>query len=1092
MHVLLPDLWAIHEKNAFGHIRQHIRSFPALECNKVSYTRERDGGFLLTDLEGNNIAFVFKKRPKSIFTSQEPLLILSTLDETQNPLDLRKGQWLSHPEIDPANRNHATANAKSSWSGAFNYIEEDVTRNIIGFRKPQLGALHAINAHWSVSAENATIVMPTGTGKTETMLGVLISNRCDRVLVIAPTDALRTQISEKFESLGVLTIPGCEVLASTAARPVVGTLTSRPKSLGDVETFFGKCNVIVTTSSLIGGCVEAMQTRMAELCSHLFIDEAHHAEARTWKKFRDKFSSNLVLQFTATPFREDGQKIDGKLIYVYPLRKAQQEGYFRPIRFKPVTQYDVTRGDREIAIAAMDELDADSTGKHIVMARVSGTPRARQIHELYQSIGRYEAVVIHSKVKPSDREEAKRKLFSGEARVVICVDMLGEGFDLPELKIAAFHDIRKSLAITLQLAGRFTRSRADLGDPVFIANTALIDVSEELRQLYTQDPDWNTLLPDISETVINDEITSQEFFNGFGAFLEEVPLKDLRPAASMVVYKTHCISWHPERFKHGFKGHTSRDKFYHSLNVDQKTLVVLAATEQGVAWSDVQSIKELGWELFIAIWDTDNELLYLHGSNIDGSYKDIAKAICGEDVELIIAPNIFRAFHGVNRLILNNVGLNEFLGRQVRFTARLGSDVESRIGQAMRQGSTKAVLAGQGFDNGNKVVLGAAKRGRVWSHLRLRVDSFAAWAKAIGTKLANEDLDPEQVLAGTLKPTIIGSTPNKPAIAAEWPDDLYQRPEQQVAFQKDAVSELSIADVDIEVLSREDSDPIVINVTSETWQAHFKLEFRAVGESFDFKFFQINGPELKIRRGTNQQLVADFFTADPPSVWFSDGSCLEGCEYTELPSVNVSPFARERLSVFDWTGVDIKSESQGASRLSGTIQYRLIQHLQRNADYEVIFDDDGSGEAADVVAIKTVIEHDRTIIDVELYHCKFSQGSSPGARIDDLYAVCGQAQRSTNWLRNHDRRTALFTHLLRREDNRLSCSRPTRFERGEESTLMRIRDMSRRHEVRLKVWIVQPGLSATQASASQLSLLAVTERYLTDTYQIPLEVICSA
>jgi hypothetical protein len=31
--------------------------------------------------------------------------------------------------------------------------------------------------------------------------------------------------------------------------------------------------------------------------------------------------------------------------------------------------------------------------------------------------------------------------------------MLGEGFDMPELKIAAFHDIKKSLAITLQLAG---------------------------------------------------------------------------------------------------------------------------------------------------------------------------------------------------------------------------------------------------------------------------------------------------------------------------------------------------------------------------------------------------------------------------------------------------------------------------------------------------------------------------------------------------------------------------------------------------------------------------------------------------------------
>ncbi|WP_346763412.1 hypothetical protein [Escherichia sp. E4694] len=35
--------------------------------------------------------------------------------------------------------------------------------------------------------------------------------------------------------------------------------------------------------------------------------------------------------------------------------------------------------------------------------------------------------------------------------------MLGEGYDLPNLKIAALHDHHKSLAVTLQFIGRFTR-----------------------------------------------------------------------------------------------------------------------------------------------------------------------------------------------------------------------------------------------------------------------------------------------------------------------------------------------------------------------------------------------------------------------------------------------------------------------------------------------------------------------------------------------------------------------------------------------------------------------------------------------------------
>lgn len=44
---------------------------------------------------------------------------------------------------------------------------------------------------------------------------------------------------------------------------------------------------------------------------------------------------------------------------------------------------------------------------------------------------------------------------------MICVDMLGEGFDFPNLKIAAIHEPHKSLASTLQFIGRFARTNAE-------------------------------------------------------------------------------------------------------------------------------------------------------------------------------------------------------------------------------------------------------------------------------------------------------------------------------------------------------------------------------------------------------------------------------------------------------------------------------------------------------------------------------------------------------------------------------------------------------------------------------------------------------
>jgi hypothetical protein len=47
-------------------------------------------------------------------------------------------------------------------------------------------------------------------------------------------------------------------------------------------------------------------------------------------------------------------------------------------------------------------------------------------------------------------------------------------------------------------------------------------------------------------------------------------------------------------------------------------------------------------------------------------------------------------------------------------------------------------------------------------------------------------------------------------------------------------------------------------------------------------------------------------------------------------------------------------------------------------------------------------------------------------------------------------------------------------------------------ELYLCFFVVQPGLSIAAVSREHLMLLAVTERYLSDTYEIPFSVFCSA
>ena len=229
-------------------------------------------------------------------------------------------------------------------------------------------------------------------------------------------------------------------------------------------------------------------------------------------------------------------------------------------------------------------------------------------------------------------------------------------------------------------------------------------------------------------------------------------------------------------------------------------------------------------------------------------------------------------------------------------------------------------------------------------------------------------------------------------------------------------------------------------------------------------------------------LLREFFEEQPPTFWFADGSSLTGVEYVELRQ-QPEPFPRERIEVWDWTGTNIRVESQGIGRDPLSIQFRVIQELKKR-NFVVVFDDDDQGESADVVGIAELADH----IEVEFWHCKYANEDRPGARIKELYELCGQAQKSVRWL---EMPRDLFTHLLRREPRNFRGSSGTRYELGTGKDLLRIREKADTQRVLLRINIVQPGVSKAQASREQLELLAVTENYLMETLAVPFGAVAS-
>jgi superfamily II DNA or RNA helicase len=1065
LNIRLPPVYRFLRYESVGVIRSIAAPSTVIEAVVSHYQLAGVQGTLVQPLDTSlpNILIVERASPGNLQFKHVLRASATTLKNQGDGIDLRNAEWIAHPKTCGSAARTLSADFETvlgSWTGAFSYVQEDLDKRVPGLRPPQLGAIHAIHAHWTTSTEPATVVMPTGTGKTETMIGLLVAVPCSRLLVIVPTDTLRQQATEKFLTLGILpSLTG--VLSRQTDCPIVGTLLRRPTTYSQVDDFFGKCHVIVTTSHIAGQCGSDIQSRIALQCQFLFIDEAHHAEAPTWLAFRDHFKTRKIVQFTATPFREDGKPIDGRIIYKYSLRHAQAAGYFKTIKFDAVEEYDLELGDKAIAERAIHHLKTDSSGRHIVMARVSSVRRAEKIFELYRRHTEFHPIQLHSGIKKrAERDRLREMIRAGNSRVVVCVDMLGEGFDLPELKIAAFHDIRKSLAVTLQLAGRFIRSRSDLGDPVFIANVADVNVRDELRRLYERDPDWNLLLPEYSDDAIDRQVSLKDFADGFNKFPSDIPIQRIRPATSTVIYRTCCDEWRPDRYVHGLPGLSSCERVHADTSVERRTLVVVTARKAAVPWAQNDQVYDWVWELLILFWDKPNQLLFINSSTNDGIFRNLARAVAGNEVQLIGGNDVFRSFAGVSRLTLQNVGLTEQLGRLIRYTGRMGPDVGAGLSEVQKRNTQRTVLSGRGFETGRRTTVGASRKGRIWSMKRTNLPDFIEWCKNLGKKVTDDSIDPIEVLEGTLESIVVGALPDSPPVAIDWPEAMYSDWETSYAFTVDNSKTTPQWECELALGNKVSSDKsLVFLLRIEGDEIPVSLDLSVASGVNDYGFRICDNRALTVTARSAKVDAASFFYENPPTIWFANGACLEGNLYTPLKAA-YSPFPRDLILDWNWEGIDLAVESQGLGKRPDSIQGRVILNL-RDYGYDIVFDDDGPGESADVVAVRLETQGRSRALAVDFYHCKYSLGP-PGGRIGDLYEVCGQAQKSIHWVSNDNKRTELFTHLLRREAKRQKLQRPSRIESGDLNTLRSMREMSRTVPVNLRIFIVQPGLSRSK------------------------------
>lgn len=1010
---------------------------------------------------------------------------------------VREGEESSQAPLSAALPAEDSADEVVSWVGPRHPVSaETVLESFVGMigftahdrphslRRPQIAALHSIVGYQSSGlTEPGIVVMPTGTGKTETMLAWLVAQRPERVLVVVPSTALRDQIASKFENLGVLQRE--QIVGSGAIRPRVGTVAGRFDSEDEAAAFIAECNVVVATPNAIHATEAAVRNAFFAGFTHLLVDEAHHAPARTWTEIIRAFGERPVLLFTATPYRRDGLSLPGRVIFRFPLREAQKEGYFSRIDFTAVL--DLDDDDEALATAALERLRSDvSAGhQHLLLARVRSKPRADEVHAMYARLApEFAPKVIYDSLPASQRAEAILAMREHSSRVIVCVDMLGEGFDLPTLKVGAFHDGHQSLSPMVQLIGRLARTSSP--EPI---GTASVFVRQDPRQalsplrfLLREDPDWDKVLSDITERATERADEISEFEASFVDNPPDVPVGLLEPKMSARAFATTTVDWHPSAARTVYAGSVLDDLI--SVNRDDTIAWFVIETVSDLRWGDIPSLRATDYTLVVLFLDRTQGLLYVHCSDTKHKLDTLVEAVLGHEAEPVNGFDTFKVFAKLDRLVPTNMGLLDARDRDKRFSMHVGSDVETALTEAERTHKTNTHVAANAFQDGERVTIAAALSGRFWSmRTAPNLAEWRQWCHEQGAKLRDRTVDVRSLFRDMIVPVDVKERPLYPFLAMEWPWELYTGTgtSSRVIHNDTGVlltdAELRIDDIGVD-------GPLRFSIVTPTWELPYEGRFGPTGVHYRAL---ADDATVEGGRGTTAPL-STWLNDHKPTLLLSGDRLITGDDRLLAPRTELPPYPRDNLRSLDWiaNGVDITVESQGAKRRQDSIQAYMARYLSENQTFDVLIDDDRSGEAADLVGIRV----DKGNLHVTLVHCKYSSKPQAGARLADLYEVCGQAMRGARW-RDHGA-LPLLEHLDRRAAAYARRTGGSAFETGDREALFRIRQQAPQLFPRLTTIIAQPGLSITSSTDEQLRLIAGAASYVQTVTKGAFEVYGSA
>ena len=362
-------------------------------------------------------------------------------------------------------------------------------------RKCQREAYEAIVQHYSKDdAERCTLVqLPTGTGKSALIAVAPFGIAHKKVLILTPNVKLARQIELELditkpdniynrldlldESVSFYSLRFDETINKDDIQEQ-DILITNYHQLQDLEKWFGTEKDAVDL---------------------IIIDETHHQEANTYQTIINFFDKAKIIGLTATPFRSDGKKIEGKVIYKYHFHQAIKDEVIRNMKIVDVSPQGVRLSFTDdgskvynfeqilqmkekawfnqgialsedccnsIAQKAKEKLEDLKTDfpdtQHQIIAVAISKRHAREIVKpAFERLGLKVGMVSSDLQDKNKNDKTFDDLKYSRIDVIVHIGMLGEGFDHPPLGVAAIFRPYKTLNPYIQFLGRVIRRNED-------------------------------------------------------------------------------------------------------------------------------------------------------------------------------------------------------------------------------------------------------------------------------------------------------------------------------------------------------------------------------------------------------------------------------------------------------------------------------------------------------------------------------------------------------------------------------------------------------------------------------------------------------